>query len=160
VADFLIDAVSLDDLRNAGQLLLDIEYAQQERKEAADKAKRLAWEAKHPTKAYEKARAAAIKCTAEPDMEEAREEAKENGESWGELKDDWLEGWAADNWGTAEQAEFEADFRDNGGANTAPTTRRRGLSPHVERASRHPPQKAEAAGYSLPVTSEEDPNVR
>jgi ParB family chromosome partitioning protein len=111
VAAFLLDVVSVEDLRGAGQLLLDIEYEITERKLAAEKAKRLAWEAKNPTKAYEKARKEAIECEMQFDMDEARADAKEDGESWSEMKAEWIGRWIDENWDDQEQAKFDADFR-------------------------------------------------
>ena len=113
VAGFLVDAVSAEDIRAVARLIYEIEAQVDERERAADKAKRIAREAKNPTKAYEKARATAIDDAMEDDMNEARTEAKENGESWGEIKENWIEEWIADNWGDAQQAEFDATFRKN-----------------------------------------------
>jgi ParB family chromosome partitioning protein len=113
VAGFLVDVVSAKDTRAVAQLIYAVETQIEERERAAEKAKRIVREAKNPTKAYEKARAKAIDDAMEYDMEEARTEARENGESWGEIKDEWIEEWTADNWGDAQQAEFDANFRKN-----------------------------------------------
>ena len=113
VAGFLVDAVSAEDIRAVARLIYEIEAQVDEREWAADKAKRIAREAKNPTKAYEKARATAIDDAMKDDMAEARTEARENGESWGEIKEDWIKEWIDDNWVGAEQAEFDANFRKN-----------------------------------------------
>ncbi len=50
----------------------------------------------------------------EYDLEDAKAEAKENGERWGDIKDEWIEQWIADNWGDEQEAEFEKDFQEQG----------------------------------------------
>ena len=46
------------------------------------------------------------------DMEEAKEESRENGDRWGDLKDEWIEQWEADNWRPEQIAEAEAEFTE------------------------------------------------
>jgi hypothetical protein len=112
VAGFLIDVVPLENVRAAAQFLCEIEFELADRKRAADNAKRLVWEAKNPKRAYGNALAKAIELAMESDMEEARQDAKDGGEPWGETRDDWIEQWKAENWLAAEQAEFDAYFRE------------------------------------------------
>jgi hypothetical protein len=112
VAGFLVDVVPIENVKVAGELLYNIEYTIEERKREAEQAKRLAWEAKNPKKAHEKARDEAIECEMQSDMDEARQDAKDSGESWSAIKEDWIENWIADNWDEEAEAEFYADFRE------------------------------------------------
>jgi hypothetical protein len=111
VAGFLVDAVSAEDIRAVARLIYEIEAQVDERERAADKAKRIAREAKNPTKAYEKARARAINEAMEDDMREARAEGELGGPG-GETKEDWTREWITYHWDGAAQAEFDADFRE------------------------------------------------
>jgi hypothetical protein len=45
------------------------------------------------------------------EIDEAKQEAKEDGQRWSDVREEWLAGCEADNWGDAEEAEFDADFR-------------------------------------------------
>ena len=45
-------------------------------------------------------------------MEEERESCRENGDRWGDLKDEWIEQWEADNWQPEQIAEAEAEFAE------------------------------------------------
>jgi ParB-like chromosome segregation protein Spo0J len=111
VLEMFLDVVSEKDVEAAAGFLSDVKDTIREKKEASEKSKRLKREAKHPDKAREKARDEAIRAAMDSDMEDAKQEAKENEERWGDVKDEWMEQWEADNWGTEEEAEFEADFR-------------------------------------------------
>jgi hypothetical protein len=46
------------------------------------------------------------------DMEEEKESCRENGERWGDVKDEWITNWEAENWGDEEVAEAEKEFLD------------------------------------------------
>jgi Protein of unknown function (DUF3102) len=90
-------------------------YAAEDAKEAAAKAKRLAWEAKNPERAKEKARDEFIRQAMEDDMDDAKQNARQNGEPWGDIKDEWIKEWIADNWSEDQEAEFEAEWKESWG---------------------------------------------
>lgn len=88
-------------------------------KQEADKARRLDWEAKNPQPAKKKARERFIRDAMREDMDAAKERGSANGETWSEIKDEWVEKWLKDNWDPAREAKFEAEWavywRDNHG---------------------------------------------
>jgi hypothetical protein len=86
-------------------------YAAEDAKEAAAETKRLAWEAKNPERAKQKARDEFIREAMEYDMDEARQDARQNGDPWGDMKDEWIEEWKANNWSEEQEAEFEAEWK-------------------------------------------------
>jgi hypothetical protein len=81
-------------------------------KEHAETKKRLIAEAKSPDKTKAKALKNAKRDAMDGDMDEAKEEARENEERWGDLKDQWIADWEADNWGDEQVAEVEKEFLD------------------------------------------------
>jgi hypothetical protein len=64
-----------------------------------------------PKKACDKARELAIRFAMGSDMEDVKQEASENGERWGDVKDESIAQWEADNWGDEAEAGFDADFK-------------------------------------------------
>jgi hypothetical protein len=115
----LLPQMTTKDLRMAqcilgavGEIECEVENAIKEAKAAAETAKRIKWEAKYPEKAKENARKKAQGQAVQDDYEEAKGEARENGETWSDIKDEWIEDWIANNWGPEEEAEFEAEFKD------------------------------------------------
>jgi hypothetical protein len=48
----------------------------------------------------------------EDEYDEAKAEARESGETWSEIKDEWIEEWLANNWDEEAEAEFVADFQE------------------------------------------------
>ena len=57
-------------------------------------------------------------------MEEEKESCRENGERWGDIKDEWITNWEAENWGDEQVAEAEKEFLDGGNLSTARRSRR------------------------------------
>jgi hypothetical protein len=95
-----------------GYIQQDVECAIEQKNEAAAKAKRIKAEAKNPDKAKEKAREKAQEDAMSGDYDEAKDEARENGETWRDLKDDWMQQWIADNWDGEAEANFEREFHE------------------------------------------------
>jgi hypothetical protein len=91
------------------------EAAAEDREKAkrdAETKKRLIAEAKSPDKTKAKALKDAKRDAMDGDMDEAKEEARENKERWGDLKDQWIADWEADNWDDEQVAEVEKGFLD------------------------------------------------
>jgi hypothetical protein len=91
------------------------EAAEEDRKRAkreAEKVKQLKADAKSPAKVKAKALKDAKRSAMESEMDEAKEDARENRERWGDLKDEWIEQWEADNWQPEQIAEAEAGFAE------------------------------------------------
>lgn len=88
------------------------EEDREEAKRAAETKKRLIAEAKSPDKTKAKALKDAKRDAMDGDMDEAKEEARENKERWGDLKDQWIANWEADNWNDEQVAEAEKKFLD------------------------------------------------
>ena len=92
------------------------EAAEQDRKDAkrdAETKKRLIVEAKSPTKTKAKALKEAKRDAMDGDMEEEKESCRENGERWGDVKEQWIENWEAENWDEDAQAQAEAEFLED-----------------------------------------------
>jgi hypothetical protein len=78
------------------------------KREAAEIAKRTKALAKNPEKAKAALRKEMQKDEMDGDIEGAKEDAKEGGECWGDIKDQWIEDWLAENWGEEREAQFLA----------------------------------------------------
>jgi hypothetical protein len=114
----LLPQMTVDDLSAAGNILsvvsdieYDVEDAIRKAKAAAEKAKRVKWEAKNPDKAKQKARDQAQDEAMECDKDEAKDAARQNGEAWSDIRDEWIEDWIANNWDKEAEAEFEREFQ-------------------------------------------------
>jgi hypothetical protein len=93
-------------------------------KEANARAKRIKWEEKHPEEAKVKARERAQAEGMQDEMDTAKEDNRGSGESWGDIKDEWISDWIDNNWDEEREAEFEAEFQeqwkaDHGGESVA-----------------------------------------
>ena len=88
------------------------EQDREEAKRAAETKKRLIAEAKSPAKVKAKALEDAKRDAMDEEMDGARQDARENGERWGDLKDEWIEQWEANNWQPEQIAEAEAEFSE------------------------------------------------
>ena len=42
----------------------------------------------------------------------AKEDNRGSGESWGDIKDEWISDWIENNWDDEREAEFEAEFKE------------------------------------------------
>jgi len=112
-AEFLAAKDALDD--KFWRLDNPKEAAEQDRESAkaeAERVKRLTADAKSPAKVKAKALKDAKKSAMDEEMDEAKQDARENGERWGDLKDEWIEQWEADNWQPEQIAEAEAEFAE------------------------------------------------
>jgi hypothetical protein len=111
----LLPQMTVSDLRMAQNFLGAVGGLEQEVKDAILEAKLAAaeeWEAKNPQQAKEKAREEAQKRAMEDEYHEAKVAARESGETWSDVKDEWIEEWLANNWGEDAEAEFEAEFQE------------------------------------------------
>jgi hypothetical protein len=88
------------------------EEDREEAKRAAETKERLIAEAKSPAKVKAKALKDAKRDAMDEEMDGAKEDARENDERWGDLKDEWIEQWEADNWQPEQIAEAEAEFAE------------------------------------------------
>lgn len=88
------------------------EHDREQAKVDAETKKRLIAEAKSPAKVKAKALKDAKRDAMDGDMEEEKESCRENGERWGDVKDEWITNWEAENWGDEEVAEAEKEFLD------------------------------------------------
>ena len=68
----------------------------------------------------------AQRCAMESDMEDAEHDAIANGTEWGDIKDEWIKQWIAENW---DEAEFEAEWKNRWADDCGPTQ-------HAEKAAR------------------------
>lgn len=85
--------VSQDVFQVINDIGQEVELAQRRAKEHAADVKRIKWEAAHPEQAKERARGQAQADAMEDDMVEAKAEARRNGESWGDVKEEWIAGF-------------------------------------------------------------------
>ena len=113
----LMTPKDLEEVANLGQVVWDqkiaVEDAVEDTKRTAAEAKRIAWEAKHPEKAKEKALKQAQDEAMECDLEVLKKDAKEDGARWSDVKDEKIAEWLADNWnGEEAEAEFEKEFAE------------------------------------------------
>jgi hypothetical protein len=60
----------------------------------------------------------AQRCAMESDMEDAEHDAIANGTEWGDIKDEWIKQWTAENW---DEAEFEAEWKNRWADDCGPT---------------------------------------
>jgi hypothetical protein len=131
------------------QILEEIAAADTAKREAlcakqdADRTRRLAWESKNPQLAKKKARERFIRDAMREEIDEAKEQAREKGETWSEVKDDWIEKWRKDNWDPTREAEFEAHWADYWRDNHGPTAQEK---EEAEAAKAKADAEAEKAG--------------
>lgn len=88
------------------------EHDREQAKEDAETKKRLIAEARSPERVKTKALKDTKRDAMDEEMDGAKEDARENGERWGDLKDEWIEQWEADNWQPEQIAEAEAEFAE------------------------------------------------
>jgi hypothetical protein len=88
------------------------EHDRKQAKEDAETKKRLIADAKSPGRVKAKALKDTKRDAMDSDMEEEKESCRENGERWGDVMDEWITNWEAENWGDEEVAEAEKEFLD------------------------------------------------